>query len=221
MQFSAVLFDLDGTLLDTLADIGHSANQVLQQRRYPPHPVEAYRRYVGDGVTVLFQRVLPATERRDEVIAECVADFREVYGRNWNIQTQPYEGVPDLLDAVCARGLTMAVLSNKPDAFTRQCVDEYLAAWPFAVVLGQREGIPCKPDPAGAKEIVARVGIAAERFLYLGDTPTDVKTAQSANMYAAGVSWGFRPVEELRAAGAAVVVERPGDLINVLDGPPG
>lgn len=218
MNFHAILFDLDGTLLDTLADIAESANQVLAAHGYPTHPIGAYRSFIGDGLVRLFGRVLPADRRGEEVVAECAASFQERYAENWNVRTRRYEGVAELLDAATTRGLKMAVLSNKPHAFTRRCVDAYFSAWRFEAVLGQRDGVPRKPDPAGAREIVERLDVGAEHFLYLGDTPTDMRTALSAGMHPVGVSWGFRPVEELRAAGAAQIITRPVELMDLVDG---
>jgi len=171
MNFRAILFDLDGTLLDTLADIADSANRVLAGHGYPTHPIDAYRHFIGDGLVRLFGRVLPADQRGEEVIAECVGGFREAYAENWNVRTRRYEGVADLLDAATARGLKMAILSNKPHAFTRRCVDAYLSAWPFQAVLGQRDGVPRKPDPAGAREIVDPQRGHAPRRSLLGFPP--------------------------------------------------
>ena len=218
MSFRAILFDLDGTLLDTLADIADSANRVLAAHGCPTHPIDDYRKFIGDGLVRLFGRVLPGDRRGEEVIAECVESFREIYAQNWNVRTRRYVGVADLLDAATARGLKMAILSNKPDAFTRRCVDAHLSAWQFQAVLGQRDGVPPKPDPAGPREIVDRLEIPAEHFLYLGDTPTDVETARTAGMHPVGVSWGFRPVAELRAAGAARIIARPLELMDLVDG---
>jgi phosphoglycolate phosphatase len=216
MDFRAILFDLDGTLLDTLADIADSANRVLAARGWPTHPTADYRNYVGEGLVRLFGRVLPEDRRGEEEIARCVAGFREVYAGNWNVRTRRYEGIAELLDAVAARGLAMAILSNKPDAATRRCVDAYLSAWDFQAVLGQRDGVPPKPDPAGALEIAQRLGAPPERFVYLGDTPTDIATARASGMHPVGAAWGFRPVDELRAAGAARVIERPLELMDVV-----
>ena len=154
MQVRAVLFDLDGTLLDTLADIADAANGVLRSRGFPEHPPEAFRAFIGEGVAVLFLRALPPDRVSDELVARCVEEFRAAYAKNWNVQTRPYEGIPALLDALTKRGLALAMLSNKPDEFTQLYADAYLARWPFAAVLGSREGVPRKPDPAGALEVV-------------------------------------------------------------------
>jgi len=218
MIFQATVFDLDGTLLDTLADIAHSANRVLESHGYPVQPVDDYRQFVGEGVVMLFRRALPAGERDPEVVTQCVEAFREDYGRNWNVETRPYEGIPELLDALTARGVKMAVLSNKPDWHTRCCVDEYLSDWRFEAVLGQREGVPRKPDPAAAREIAELMEVPAERTLYLGDTATDMQTALAAAMYPVGVAWGFRPVEELRLGGAEIIIQRPMELVGIVDG---
>ncbi|MFO0892469.1 MAG: HAD-IA family hydrolase [Isosphaeraceae bacterium] len=182
----AVLFDLDGTLLDTLEDIARSANEVLEGLNFPRHPADAYRRFIGDGVGNLFHRAIVEGSAGDAdlvepaLIARCVDGFRESYGRGWNVATRPYEGIPELLDALAARALGLAVLSNKPDAFTRQCVDEYLSSWPFAVVFGERAGVPRKPDPAAALDVAARLGVPPGAVLYVGDSSVDMETARRA-----------------------------------------
>ncbi|MFH1626197.1 MAG: HAD family hydrolase [Pseudomonadota bacterium] len=218
MHFQAVLFDLDGTLLDTLEDIANSANDVLVRYGFPLHGVDKYRCFIGEGVTVLISRALPAEKRNDDVIADCVTAFRENYSRNWNVNTRPYNGVPELLDEVAARHMKMAILSNKPDDFTKRCVRELLPGKHFEIVLGQREGIPTKPDPTGALEIAETLGIAVPQFLYLGDSGLDMQTAARAGMFPVGALWGFRSAEELRTHGAEVLIERPVALLEVLDG---
>lgn len=212
-SFSAAVFDLDGTLLDSLADIANAANRVLQMHGFPTHPVAAYRDFVGSGVSVLLERVLPADRCGEDVIAACAADFGQAYQQGWNIETRPYEGVAEMLDALTADGVRMAVLSNKPDHFTQLCVSEYLSAWPFEFVAGHRDDIPRKPDPAGAIKIVEQFKLPAERFLYLGDTPVDMQTARLSGMFAVGAAWGFRPAEELERAGADVVIRHPSEFV--------
>jgi phosphoglycolate phosphatase len=217
-QFRAVIFDLDGTLLDTLADIGNSANAALAELGHPTHPLEAYKTFVGDGVRVLFQRILPESARSAEQIELGAQKFAEIYRTGWNVLSQPYAGVRSLLEELRRRELPLAVLSNKPQAFTELCVAHFLADWKFAAVLGQREGIPCKPDPAAALEIAARVGVAPQACLYLGDTSVDMQTATRAGMFPVGAAWGFRSVQELREHGATVIVHHPCDLLDLLDG---
>ncbi len=218
MRYSAALFDLDGTLLDTLADIADAANTVLDSLGFPTHPTQAYRWMVGAGVRELFQRALPGESRSEGLVERCTADFAEAYGRTWNVKTRPYDGVPELLGELAGRGIRMAVLSNKPDDFTKRCVGFYFPDGTFDHVLGQREGIPRKPDPAGALEIAGSMGIPAERFVYLGDTAVDIRTALAAGMYPVGALWGFRPREELAGAGARALLRRPSDLLAIVDG---
>jgi phosphoglycolate phosphatase len=214
MNFQAVIFDLDGTLLDTLDDISSSANSALVRFGLPTHRVDEYRYFIGDGVTELISRAVPAEKRNDDIIADCVKAFRENYVHNWNVNTRPYDGVPELLDALAAKHVKMAVLSNKPDDFTKRCIREFLPGQRFEIVLGQRDGIPRKPDPAGALRIAEILGITPSRFLYLGDSGVDMKTAVRAGMFPVGALWGFRPGEELWENGAQAVIERPMDLLD-------
>jgi phosphoglycolate phosphatase len=216
MTYRAVIFDLDGTLLDTLADIGRAANEVLARLDFPTHPLDAYRYFVGDGVGMLFTKALPAGAVREDVLARCGAEFREAYGRGWNVETRVYDGVPELLDELANRGRKLAVLSNKPDSFTKDCVRHYLSAWRFEAVLGQREGVPRKPDPAAAGEILNQLATPAEQVLYLGDTAVDMQTARAAGVYPVGALWGFRPAEELVEAGAEVLIEHPLQLLDLI-----
>lgn len=216
MLFAAVLFDLDGTLLDTLQDLADSTNAVLAAGGFPTHATDAYRTFVGDGVTKLFQRVLPPQMRRPDVIAGCAAAFREVYGQRWKVHTRPYDGVPDLLHWLTDRHVKLAVLSNKPDDFTQRCVRELLADFAFDVVLGQRDGQPLKPDPAGALEVCDRLKLPAGQIAYVGDTDVDMQTAVAAGLFPVGVLWGFRTREELLAGGARAVIRHPMELVNIL-----
>jgi phosphoglycolate phosphatase len=217
MPYQAILFDLDGTLLDTLEDLADAMNRVLAGKGFPTHELDAYRYFIGDGAAMLVTRVLPEAARSDALIQTCLAEFRQDYGENWRVKTQAYDGVQEMLDKLTARGLPMAVLSNKPQAFTRRYVSELLADWRFDVVLGQREGVPRKPDPAGALEIAELLNIAPADFLFLGDTAGDIKTAVAAGMYPVGVLWGFRPAEELLDGGAQALIARPLEILELLD----
>jgi phosphoglycolate phosphatase len=219
VDYKAVLFDLDGTLLDTLEDLAAAGNRVLGDMGLPEHPVDAYRYFVGDGINVLAERILPAPLRSPETIAAAVAAFQAVYARNWNDRSAPYEGVPAMLDQLIAAGLRLCILSNKPDAFTRLCVEQLLPHWSFDPLLGQRPGVPKKPDPAGALEVAARLGLAPAEILYVGDTAVDMRTGVAAGMDAVGVLWGFRGAEELRQAGAWRLISRPDELLPLLSTP--
>ena len=217
MSCQAIVFDLDGTLLDTLDDIADSANAVLGENGYPPHPADDYRFFIGGGVDILFERALPESERSADTIQACVKRFQGVYQSGWDVKTRLYDGASELLDGLVQRELKLSVLSNKPHAFMKRCIDRYLSHWPMAPILGQRDGIPHKPDPTGALEIVEELGIAPNEFLYLGDSATDMKTARAAGMFAVGALWGFRPEEEMREAGAQALIAKPTDLLNLLE----
>ena len=218
MALEGILFDLDGTLLDTLEDLADSMNEVLANQGFPIHPVGDYKYFVGEGVEIMILKALPEDQKRPEVLGRCLEKMREVYTRRWRLKTRPYPGIPELLDALTARRLKMAILSNKVDFFTQIMVADLLAAWRFDRVLGVRPGHPKKPDPAGALEIARDLQLSPDRFLYLGDTAIDMKTAVAAGMFPIGVLWGFRPAEELRAGGARLLIERPFELLSVLDG---
>jgi phosphoglycolate phosphatase len=217
MAYRAVIFDLDGTLLDTLDDIADSANKVLTGRGLPPHPVDDYRFFVGDGVKKLVERILPPGERSESLVEKCLLEMREEYGRNWNVKTRPYDGIPELLASLEDLGLKRAVLSNKPDELTQVCVAELLSVWTFDAVAGHSELTPHKPHPAGAEALAHRLEVEPAEIVLVGDSDIDMKTAVNAGMYPAGATWGFRPREELVAAGARALLDRPADLLAILD----
>ncbi len=216
MTCEAIIFDLDGTLLDTLADIGIAANGALVRCGCPPHGLDAYRYLVGEGVATLFERALPPDRVDPQTVQQCIAAFREEYARQWNIQTRLYPGIGELLDGLSRRALPLGVLSNKPDEFTQRCVQHYLSRWKFGAVFGQREGVPRKPDPAAAKEIVALLHATPQQCIYVGDTAVDMHTARHAGMLPVGVLWGFRPRTELENAGAHHLIEHPLQLLSLL-----
>lgn len=216
MNHDAIVFDLDGTLLDSLRDIAEAGNRVLAQFGFPSHPVDRYRTMVGDGVEVLARRILPETSRDPATIAAVGSAYRADYAKNWEVHSAPYEGVTDLLATLAERKIRTAVLSNKPHNFTLRCVRRFLAGHTFAIVLGAGSAFAHKPDPAGALHIAKELGIAPARCLYVGDTDTDMKTATAAGMFAVGALWGFRSREELVASGATVLAEKPGDVVGFL-----
>lgn len=216
MHYRAVIFDLDGTLLDTLKDIADSANRVLADRNMPMHPPAAYKQFIGEGVRQLFLRALPVAQRAESTVQECIEAYRGEYARNWNVKTRPYAAIPEMLDALVALGIKLAVLSNKPDEFTQTCVRELLPAWRFHAVLGATDALPRKPDPAGALEILGRLGTEAGSCLYLGDSGVDMKTAVAAGMFGVGALWGFRDSHELERDGAQALIEHPMQLLDLL-----
>jgi phosphoglycolate phosphatase len=214
--FQAVLFDLDGTLLDSLEDLADSMNAVLRSSGFPAHPLAAYRRYVGDGMELLVRRALPEDARDEETVRFALAGMREEYGRRHVEKTRPYLGVPELLDELAGRGFPMAILSNKPDVPTKLIVRKLLGSWPFQAVLGARPWAPKKPDPSGALEVSEALKIAPSHFLYVGDTDTDMRTASAAGMWGLGALWGFRDAQELTAAGAKALLASPEELLDYL-----
>jgi len=215
--FRAVTMDLDGTLLDTLEDLADSMNSALRDFGFPVHELAEYRQFVGEGMENLVRRSLPSPAAADpHVVSRCFELMRRAYDHNWNAKTRPYPGIPELLDSLTALGLKMAVLSNKPDEFTQKAVAGLLSAWRFEAVIGDRPPMPRKPDPFAALEIANRLGVEPGRFLYLGDTAIDMKTANAAGMYAVGVLWGFRDAEELISSGAKKLIAKPADLLELL-----
>ena len=165
----------------------------------------------------LLTRILPEDHRDKATLEQAAARFREDYGANWAVNSRPYDGIEEMLNGLQERGIRLAVLSNKPQDFTRLCVERLLTGFPFDPVLGEREGVAKKPDPAGALEVADRLQIPPEKFLYLGDTSIDMQTAKRAGMRAAGALWGFRTEEELRESGADVLVARPVELLKYIE----
>jgi phosphoglycolate phosphatase len=216
MDCKAVLFDLDGTLLDTLEDIADAANKVLAEHNFPPHNTDDYRTFVGEGVTMLMTRAIPYPNKHRDTIEACSKAFQETYKVHWNKKTKPYAGVAGMLDELTARNLPLAVLSNKPDDFTKKCVAELLHKWTFRIVQGARSNIPSKPDPTAALHMADTLGIPPANILYLGDTGTDMQTAVRAGMFPVGALWGFRTREELQSHGAQALIEQPQELLTLL-----
>lgn len=215
--FKAILFDLDGTLLDTLEDLADAANHALARNGFPGHPMDSYRHMVGDGVAVLMHRALPEDKRSEDIIRVCIQAFREEYARTWYIKTKPYDGVAEMLDRLTAHSIKMAVLSNKPDEFTKQCVTKFLPKWHFNLVMGHNNSFPLKPDPASAGAIARCLNIPPSQFIYLGDTAIDMKTAVAAGMFPVGALWGFRTGNELLENGALALVKKPQEILCLLD----
>ena len=218
-KYSAVVFDLDGTLLNTLQDIADSVNVTLSLLGFPQHEVGAFRYFVGDGEEKLAWRALPENRRDPAIVKRVLAGFQEQYATRWANNTHPYAGVPELLDALSRDGLRMAILTNKGQVFAEATVSRLLPRWHFDVVLGAHPAIPAKPDPAGARQIARQLGISPALFLYLGDSGVDMKTAVAAGMCPVGALWGYRESRELLAAGARVLLRQPMDLIPLLRAP--
>ncbi len=214
MAYKAVLFDLDGTLLNTIDDLADSMNNVLKKMGFPQHSIESYKIFVGDGMETLAERSLPENKRDKKTVIECLTGMREEYGKNWAVKTRPYKGIPELLDFLERAEIKTAVLSNKPDDFTIVVVKKFLSKWHFDIVRGQKHGSPKKPDPTGALEIANELKISPPEFIYLGDTNTDMRTAVSAGMFPVGVLWGFRTTGEMIESGAKLLIKKPVEIFR-------
>jgi len=215
MNYKAVIFDLDGTLLNSLEDIADSANSVLSNHDLPTHKPDDYKIFVGSGISELMSRALP--EKDPDTIDDYVKEFREEYARNWNVKTEPYAGIAAMLDELVSRKIKIAVLSNKLHAFTKQCVDELLPRWKFNIVMGLQNDIPPKPDPTSALQIAKQLNIDPLHILYVGDSDIDMKTALAACMHPVGVLWGFRTKKELQKNGAKTLIEKPQELLDLIE----
>lgn len=211
-----VIFDLDGTLLNTIADLATATNQALKHYGYPIHEVDAYRFFVGNGINKLFERALPEGERTEENILKIRSRFVPYYDVHNADLSRPYPGITELLHALQQQGIMIAVASNKYQAATRKLIAHYFSEINFVEVLGQREGIPAKPDPCIVHDIIAKAGVKQEEVLYVGDSNVDMQTAHNAGVTAVGVAWGFRPRAELEALHPAYILEEAEELLQYL-----
>ncbi len=216
MSYTAVLFDLDGTLLYTLKDIADSVNQALGYLGFPPHQLNAYKYFVGDGREALAMRALPEHHRDKATVSKLASYIGDEYSKRWANNTLPYEGIEDLLDALTMKHIKLAILSNKPHDITQVMVSKLLGKWQFQAVVGAQSSLPKKPDPSAALQIAQRLKTLPPEFLYLGDSDIDMKTAIAAGMYAVGVLWGYRTAEELLSKGAKKLIQHPVDLLKLL-----
>lgn len=207
-----LIFDLDGTLLDTVADLAAACNHVLKQTGLPACPEWQYRQFVGNGIAKLIERAIPAHARSAELADELKIRFLEYYTANIDVFTRPYPGIPELLERLHGEGVKLAVASNKFQQGTESLVSKFFPDIPFVAVLGQRTGIPVKPDPAIIREIISLAGVAPEDTLYIGDSDVDMHTARNAGVDSVGVAWGFRGEKELLESGAGFIARRPADI---------
>ncbi|MDP3178496.1 MAG: HAD family hydrolase, partial [Spirochaetaceae bacterium] len=212
----AIIFDLDGTLADTIEDLGGAVNRALARRGLPEHAPDEYKLLVGNGFRNLAAQALPEDMRKDALIDEFKAEAEADYAERCLELTRPYPGIPELLDALEKLGLPFAVLSNKPQELTLKTVEGLFPRARFAVVRGEGPPFPRKPDPASALDIASRLGSDPGSTIFLGDSNVDMKTALAAGMRPIGASWGFRGEAELRAAGAELVLGTPLELLGLL-----
>lgn len=216
-MYKAVIFDLDGTLLNTLDDLADSCNYVLAQKGHPTFSVDQYRRFVGNGAAILMKRIHPAGTSQEE-LDDSLARFTEYYAAHKDIKTAPYPGIPELLEKIKADGIRLCVLSNKPHEISCEIIRQYFGSDTFDMILGKSPRFPVKPDPASCNYIVSELGLNRSEVLYVGDSNVDMQTATNAGMTKCGVCWGFRSESELTAEGADHLAHTADDIYEILTG---
>ncbi|MCT7526539.1 HAD family hydrolase [Aliarcobacter cryaerophilus] len=209
-----VIFDLDGTLLDSIEDIASSMNKVLESLQLPTHKIEDYKHFVGGGVDILVENAL--SNQSKEIKDEVTKRFKIEYDGKLHSKTLPYDGIYELLDELKKLDINLAVLSNKPHEFTVSYVNHFFKNYNFKEIHGQKKDVPKKPDPKAALDIVKCLDISCENTYFIGDTKIDMQTAKSANMTAIGVLWGFRDEKELRDFGADFIVSNPLEILKII-----
>lgn len=214
-QYKGVIFDLDGTLLDTIADLSDSVNEVLRQFGHPEHTYGEYKLLIGKGFRNLLENSFPAGSWEEKTIDEALAVFLETYDKKYMDKTAPYEGIDQMLDELNEMGIKIAVNSNKRTDYTNALIQKFFGRIPFVGVFGERAGIPKKPDPASALELAEKMGLEPGQILYVGDSKTDMVTAANAGMTSVGVEWGFRGYKELKENGAGYIVKRAEEITEL------
>lgn len=210
-MYQTVIFDLDGTLLDTIQDLADAGNWVCRRNGWPEHSVEEFKQMVGGGIPNLVKRFSPEGSRSSLLLACTIAKFTEYYGAHNMDKTRPYDGIPELLARLGERGVTMAVYSNKADGFSREIVEHYFPGV-FQLVRGHIKGTPVKPDPAGIHAVLRELAADPARTLFVGDSNVDVYTGHNGGLTVCGVTWGFRGRQELESAGADRLADTPAEL---------
>ncbi len=214
----AVIFDLDGTLSDSIHSIKYCTDRTVAPYGFGPFSLEQYKYFVGDGAANLVRRALAAGGDTEGVhFEEALARYKELFAVDCMYQVKPYEGIPKLLEELKHRGIKLAVLSNKPHAETVRVVETLFGRDCFDVIRGQSEGVPIKPDPAGVFAILKQLSMTMGEVLYLGDTATDMKTGKGAGAWTVGALWGFRKREELEEHHADAIIAHPLELLQYLD----
>jgi len=217
MGFRGLIFDLDGTLLNTLTDIACAANNVLGRLGFPQHKIETYRYFIGSGVRTLSLRALPENSRDETLVNNISLEIEEEYSRIWSNNTLPYDGIPELLDALTGLNIKMAILTNKPHEPAEKMVLKILSPWRFERIIGAQPSIIPKPDPTAALQITRQMNLEPADCFYLGDSTVDMQTAVAAKMYPVGALWGFSTAEELAGGGARTLIKHPAELLDILD----
>jgi len=215
MDIEGIIFDLDGTLVDTIEDIGDATNTLLKIHGYPQYTTEEFISWIGNGAAKFIENAMGEKVEADQ-LKNYVSEFKEIYRENLHNKSKLYPGISELLDKLTSQGLKLAILSNKPHHLTEAVVSFYLSGWDFNPVFGQRVHVPRKPDPAGAIEIAYLMGIETDRILFVGDSVGDLKTSRAAGMVPVGVSWGYGLREPLKINGETFI-HQPHELLSLLD----
>lgn len=213
----ACIFDMDGTVVDTLSSIAYFANNALNEAGLPSIDTEDYRYLVGNGAKNLVKSMLVKVDADEKLFDKVFGRYSTTYNDNFLYLAEPYKGIPDLLKALKDKGITIAILSNKPHATTIKISDALFGKDLIDVCYGARDGVALKPDPTGVFEILAELNLKKEECLYIGDTSTDMKTGKGAGLYTVGVLWGFRERDELEDNGADAIISHPSELLNIID----
>ena len=208
-----IIFDLDGTLLDTIADLGTACNHALEAKGYHRHPLAAYPYMVGNGVRKLMERAQP--DATPQEIDDHLALFREYYDEHCTDFTKPYDGIPELLEQLTDKGIAVAVATNKYESAARRIISHFFPDIPFVAVMGQVEDRPVKPDPSIDFAVLLAHPTPKKETMHVGDSAVDIETARRACVDSVGVTWGFRPITELRKAYADHIVSSPGDILRL------
>ncbi len=214
-QLKAIIFDLDGTLLNTLKDLADAMNQVLLDHGFPPHPIDMYKYFIGDGLEKLIERALPKNLVTPGSVPTYLKDFRAAYAENWRTTTQPYPGIPKLLSRLSQQNIRLAILSNKAHEFTLRMATTMLDQWQFQKILGAGSIFPKKPNPKAALHILKHMNTRREECILVGDSGIDMQTATAAGLFPVGVTWGFRPESELLDNGCRFIARHPLDILDL------
>jgi phosphoglycolate phosphatase len=215
-RWKALIFDLDGTLVDTLEDLADSVNEVLERRNFPPHPREEYRFFVGEGMRKLIQRALPEAARDEETLNSCQKAMMETYALRATLKSKPYPGAVELISRLGVLGIGLAVATNKPDELAKSIIHSFFPGEPFAAIQGASPLLPHKPDPEVALRLAQVFAAKPEEIAMIGDSDVDVETALNAGIFPIGAAWGFRGRKELENAGARLILETPLELLGHL-----